>query len=101
MLVWLGALVLGVVLGLPTIGWLDEVMNFIASVYTRLFQLLAVPTIVLAVITTLASLGAQGDSGRLFRTTLKYTVLTTFSAALVGLVLYVRVAFLLKTISCQ
>ena len=92
MLVWLGALVLGVVLGLPTIGWLDEVMNFIASVYTRLFQLLAVPTIVLAVITTLASLGAQGDSGRLFRTTLKYTVLTTFSAALVGLVLYVIVA---------
>lgn len=92
MLVWLGALVLGVVLGLPTIGWLDEVMNFIASVYTRLFQLLAVPTIVLAVITTLASLGAQGDSGRLFRTTLKFTVLTTFSAALVGLVLYVIVA---------
>lgn len=92
MLVWLGALVLGVVLGLPTIGWLDEVMNFIACVYTRLFQLLAVPTIVLAVITTLASLGAQGDSGRLFRTTLKYTVLTTFSAALVGLVFYVIVA---------
>lgn len=92
MMVWLGALFVGVMLGLPAIGWLDEVMNFIASVYTRLFQLLAVPTIVLAVITTLASLGAQGDSGRLFRTTLKYTVLTTFAAALVGLVLYVVVA---------
>ena len=92
MMVWLGALFVGVMLGLPAIGWLDEVMNFIASVYTRLFQLLAVPTIVLAVITTLASLGVQGDSGRLFRTTLKYTVLTTFAAALVGLVLYVVVA---------
>lgn len=92
MLVWTGALAIGVALGMMGIGWLDEVMNFIASVYTRLFQLLAVPTIVLAVITTLASLGAQSDSGRIFRTTLKYTLLTTFSAAAVGLVLYLIVA---------
>lgn len=92
MLVWTGALAIGVALGMMGIGWLDEVMNFIASVYTRLFQLLAVPTIVLAVITTLASLGAQSDSGRIFRTTLKYTILTTFSAAAVGLVLYLIVA---------
>lgn len=92
MLLWIGALVIGVVLGLPAIGWIDEVMNFIASVYTRLFQLLAVPTIVLAVITTLASLGAQSDSGRIFRTALKYTILTTVSAAAVGLLLYIIVA---------
>ena len=71
----------GVALGMLAISWIDEVMNFIASVYTRLFQLLAVPTIVLAVITTLASLGAQSDSGRIFRTALKYTILTTLSAA--------------------
>ena len=92
MQLWIGALVIGVALGIPAIGWIDEVMNFIASVYTRLFQLLAVPTIVLAVITTLASLGAQNDSGRIFRTSLKYTILTTISAAAVGLLLYVIVA---------
>ncbi|MGN0221515.1 MAG: dicarboxylate/amino acid:cation symporter [Prevotella sp.] len=92
MLVWTGALAIGVALGMTGVGWLDEVMNFIASVYTRLFQLLAVPTIVLAVITTLASLGAQSDSGRIFRTTLKYTILTTVSAAAVGLLLYLLVA---------
>lgn len=92
MLLWIGALVIGVALGLPAIGWIDEVMNFIAGVYTRLFQLLAVPTIVLAVITTLASLGAQSDSGRIFRTALKYTVLTTVSAAAVGLLLYIIMA---------
>lgn len=91
MLLWIGALVIGVALGIPAIGWIDEVMNFIASVYTRLFQLLAVPTIVLAVITTLASLGAQSDSVRIFRTALKYTVLTTVSAAAVGLLLYIIV----------
>ncbi|MDD6506014.1 MAG: dicarboxylate/amino acid:cation symporter, partial [Prevotellaceae bacterium] len=53
---------------------------------------LAVPTIVLAVITTLSTLGAQKDSGRIFRTALKYTVLTTLSAAAVGLILYIIVA---------
>lgn len=92
MQLWMGALVIGVAVGIPAIGWIDDVMNFIASVYTRLFQLLAVPTIVLAVITTLASLGAQSDSGRIFRTTLKYTLLTTVSAAAVGLLLYILVA---------
>ena len=54
-IVWLGALVAGAVLGLLGIGWLNEMMNFVATVYTRLFQLLAVPTIVLAVITTFAT----------------------------------------------
>lgn len=92
MLLWMGALVAGVALGIPAIAWIDETMNFVASVYTRLFQLLAVPTIVLAVITTLASLGAQSDSGRIFRTALKYTILTTLSAAVVGLLLYIIVA---------
>ena len=92
MLVWIGALALGVALGIPAIGWIDATMGFIANVYTRLFQLLAVPTIVLAVVTTLASLGSQSDSGRIFRTALKYTILTTFSAAAVGLLLFVLVA---------
>ncbi len=66
-------------------------MEFVAVVYTRLFQLLAVPTIVLAVITTFATFGAQG-SGKIFGRTLTYTLLTTFAAAAVGAVLYVLVA---------
>lgn len=90
-LLWIGALVLGALLGLLGIAWLDEVMNFVATIYTRLFQLLAVPTIVLAVITTLATFGSQG-SGRIFGRTLTYTLLTTISAAAVGAVLYVLVA---------
>ena len=66
-------------------------MNFVATVYTRLFQLLAVPTIVLAVITTFATFGSKG-SGRIFGRTLTYTLLTTFAAAAVGAVLYILVA---------
>ena len=92
MLIWMVALVVGAAIGMLQVGWIDTTMEFIASVYTRLFQLLAVPTIVLAVITTLSTLGGQKDSGRIFRTALKYTILTTVSAAAVGLLLYVIVA---------
>ena len=81
---------MGAILGLLGIAWLDEVMNFVATVYTRLFQLLAVPTIVLAVITTFATFGSNG-SGKIFGRTLTYTLLTTFAAAAVGAALYVIV----------
>ena len=59
LVLWIGALIAGGLLGLINLSWLHEFMNFIATVYTRLFQLLAVPTISLAVITTLASFGNQ------------------------------------------
>ena len=81
----------GAVLGLLGLHWLDQTMEFVAVVYTRLFQLLAVPTIVLAVITTFATFGSKGSS-RIFGRTLTYTLLTTFAAATVGAVLYVLVA---------
>ena len=89
--IWIGALVVGAVLGVLGIAWLDDVMNFVATVYTKLFQLLAVPTIVLAVITTFATFGSKG-SGRIFGRTLIYTLLTTFTAAAVGALLYVVIA---------
>lgn len=85
---WIGALVIGALLGVLGIGWLNDLMTFVATVYTRLFQLIAVPTIVLAVITTLAMFGTQKDTGRIFKHALFYTLLTTTVAAAVGLVLY-------------
>ena len=92
MIVWMGALIVGAILGLLQVGWLDDVMNFVATIYVRLFQLLAVPTIVLAVTTTLASLGKGQEAGRIFRHTISYTLLTTMVAAAVGLLLYVVIA---------
>ena len=90
-ILWIGALVVGAVLGLLGLDWLNGLMDFVATVYTRLFQLLAVPTIVLAVITTFATFGSKG-SGRIFGRTLIYTLLTTFAAAAIGALLYVLVA---------
>ncbi len=90
--IWIGALVLGAVLGVLEIEWLNALFNFIASSFTRLFQFVAVPTIALAVITTLASLGTKNNAGKIFAHTLTYTLLTTVSAAAVGLVLYIVIA---------
>ena len=90
-IIWIGALVVGAVLGLLGLGWLNDVMDFVATIYTRLFQLLAVPTIVLAVITTFATFGSKG-SGRIFGHTLLYTLLTTVAAAAIGALLYVVIA---------
>ena len=90
--IWLGALVAGLLLGLCGVAAIDVTMEVIATIFTRLFRLLAVPTIVLAVITTLASLGGGREMGRMFRTTVTYTLLTTATAAAVGLALYVWIA---------
>ena len=90
-ILWIAALVVGAILGLLGLSWLNSLMDFVATVYTRLFQLLAVPTIVLAVITTFATFGSKG-SGRIFGRTLIYTLLTTFTAAAIGALLYVTIA---------
>lgn len=90
--IWLGALAAGVALGLLRVGWIDSAMELTATFFTRLFRLLAVPTIVLAVITTLAKLGGSKETGRIFRTTITYTLLTTVAAAGVGLCMYLLIA---------
>ncbi len=92
-LLLLVALTLGIVLGLLNWPWLNNILNFIASAFTRLFQLLAVPTIFLAIVTTLASLGRQAQTSYIFRHALRYTLLTTFAAALVGLTLFLLCPF--------
>lgn len=88
-IIWLAALVAGAVIGLLGIKAIDNVANVIATIYTRLFQMLAVPTIALAVITTLASFGKDRSTGKIFLRTLLYTFLTTLAAAAVGLVCFI------------
>ena len=89
---WIAALVVGALLGWLGVAGIDPVVDFIATVYTRLFQLLAVPTIALAIVTTLASFGGQRETGTIFRKTITYTLLTTIAAAVVGLLLYLAVS---------
>ena len=88
---WIGALVLGVILGLLHVDAIDAVCTFIATVYTRLFQFLAIPTVALAILTTLISFGRQASTRRIFTHTITYTLATTFVAAAVGLGLYLLI----------
>ena len=92
MVLWFGALILGGILGWLGIAPLNDLFNFIASVFTRLFQFIAVPTIALAVITTLSALGGEKETGKIFAHAVSYTLLTTISAAAVGLILYLWIA---------
>ncbi len=89
---WFGALILGGVLGWMGIQPLNELFNFVATVFTRLFQFIAIPTIFLAVITTLAELGGNKETGRIFMHAVFYTLLTTICAAAIGLGLYLYIA---------
>ena len=91
LILWLGALVLGTVLGLLHVGAIDAVCTFLATVYTRLFQFLAIPTVALAILTTLINFGRQRDAQKIFTHTLVYTFSTTFMAAAVGLVVYLLI----------
>ena len=90
--IWMTALVLGAVLGALNINVLNDFFNFVAGIYTRLFKFAAVPTIALAVTTTLALLGAKKNTGRIFMHTLLWTLLTTIAAAAVGALLFKIVA---------
>ena len=92
LVIWMSALILGCILGMFNVEWLNNFFNFIATAYTRLFKFVAVPTIALVIATTLATLGAKKNTGRLFLHTIIYTLLTTVVAALVGAVLYKIIA---------
>lgn len=91
-ILWMGALIIGAILGWQHIPVLNDLFNFIAAVFTRLFQFIAIPTVSLAVITTLSMLGAKKDTGRIFGHAVVYTLLTTICAAAVGLGLYLWIA---------
>lgn len=88
LILWIIALIIGGILGGLGNAMLDQIFAFIATVFTRLFQFIAIPTISLTVITTLSEVGVKKGTGRIFARTITYTILTTVCAAAIGLILY-------------
>ena len=88
---WLGALVLGLGLGFLDVQWINAVADFVATVYTRLFKFLALPTVALAVTTTLISFGREKGAKKIFGHTLLYTILTTLISGFVALGVYLLI----------
>ena len=89
---WFAAMAIGGALGSLQAPLINDLLTFIATVFTRLFQFVSVPVIALAVITTLAKLGAHRETGRIFGHAVAYTLSTTFCAAAVSLGLYLVIS---------
>ena len=87
-ILWVGALIVGAVLGSLHIDAIDSVCNFVATIFTRLFQFTAVPAIAVSVLTTLAMLGGNKETGKIFRRTIMYTLLTTLAASTIAAILF-------------
>lgn len=85
---WVGALAIGAVLGSLNISAINNVCNFVATIFTRLFQFAAVPAIAVSVLTTLAMLGSNKETGKIFKRTIMYTLLTTFAASIIAAILF-------------
>ena len=90
-IIWTVALVVGAGLGMLGCAPLDRFMDFVASAYTRAFQFVAIPTVALAILTAMASLGDGNAMGKVFAKTFACTCLTSFIAALVGLGLFLAI----------
>ena len=85
---WVGALIIGVILGSLHVEAVDKTCNFVATVFTRLFKFTAVPAIAVSVMTTLAMLGGNKETGKIFRRTLMNTLLTTLAASTLAAILF-------------
>ena len=83
-IIWTLALLVGAALGMIGSAPLNSFMDFVASAYTRCFQFVAVPTVALAILTAMSSLGEGRAMGRVFVKTFTFTVLTSLVASLVG-----------------
>lgn len=92
LIIWGIALIIGCGLGLIGNAHVNGFCDFIAKIYTKLFQFVAIPTIALAVMTTLATLGAKKNTGKIFLHTIIFTLLTTIAASAIGACLYKTIA---------
>lgn len=88
-LLYLIAIVLGVCCGCCGPELLKSFAHYIAVIFVRLFKFISVPIIAVSIITTLAKLSGSVESGRIFRRTIFYTLLTTILSAAIAAILYV------------
>lgn len=89
---YLVAIVLGLVNGLWGSQFWQTAGQFISDVFIRLFRFIAIPIIAVSIISTLATISRSKESGKIFRHTIFYTLLTTVLAASLAAVLFVLYA---------
>ena len=88
LILYVAAILLGVANGL----WGSELgrtsADFISTLFIRIFKFVSVPIIAVSIISTLAGISRSGNSGKIFRHTIFYTLFTTILAAALAALLY-------------
>lgn len=82
------AIVLGLVNGFYGTELTQHIGDFTSSVFIRLFKFISIPIIAVSIIATLAQLGQNKESGRIFGRTITYTLSTTVIAGSIAALLY-------------
>lgn len=92
LLFYFAAILLGILNGLYGTELMIRVGEFFSTVFIRLFKFISIPIIAVSLISTLAQLGESSESGRIFRRTISYTLLTTIIAAALAACLFLLYA---------
>lgn len=87
-LLYVVAIVLGLVNGFYGTELTQHIGDFTSSVFIRLFKFISIPIIAVSIIATLAQLGQNKESGRIFGRTITYTLSTTVIAGSIAALLY-------------
>lgn len=84
--------VLAILLGVANGLWGSDIgrmcADFISTLFIRIFKFVSVPIIAVSIISTLAGISRSGNSGKIFRHTIFYTLFTTILAATLAAALY-------------
>ncbi|HSW71336.1 MAG TPA: dicarboxylate/amino acid:cation symporter [Gammaproteobacteria bacterium] len=88
---YLIAIVLGIVSGISELPSLLAFASFISEVFIRIFQCISLPIIALSIIVTLSSYQAETAMKKVWKRTIFFTFSTTFIAATVSALLYLLI----------
>ena len=84
-----GAMLLGIVIGYSPAGeFFAEYFGWLGTLFMRLLRMIIVPLVVVSLISGVATAGSGRIVGRMFGKTLSYYLVSSFLAALTGLVLF-------------
>ena len=83
------AMGVGVIIGYsPAGGWFAEYFGWLGTLFMRLLRMIIVPLVITSIISGVASAGGGRVVGRMFGKTLTYYLVSSFLAALTGLILF-------------
>jgi len=84
-----GAMLLGIAIGFtPAGGAFAEYFGWLGTLFMRLLRMIIVPLVITSIISGVASAGGGHVVGRMFGKTLTYYLVSSFLAALTGLMLF-------------